>query len=294
MAKSMTGFGKALITEDDLTISVEIKSVNQKNRDLRIHMPYTLNPFDSEIRKLIDTYISRGYVDINISYEDLLSEENLKLDLTNARAYLSIYNEIEELTGEKIASKAGLLARNNNLIAKAEQSLDANRYLPILLKACEQALQEFDAARQAEGIHLIADLKQRIEKMQSIVGKISLRAKTVPEYHKARLLERLANLMDENLEEYYDGQRVAAEIAIFADRADVTEEIIRLKSHLEQFLSMLESDEPIGKNLDFLVQELLRETNTIGSKANDLEITQMIVEMKSTIEKIREQVQNIE
>ncbi|HHU52661.1 MAG TPA: YicC family protein [Clostridiaceae bacterium] len=294
MAKSMTGFGKALITEDDLTFSVEIKSVNQKNRDLRIHMPYTLNSFDAQIRKLLDTYISRGYVDVNINYEDLSSEPNLKLDLNNAIAYLNIYSEIEELTGEKLTSKAVLLARNNNLITKAEQELDEDRYLPILLKTCEQALQEFDAARQAEGTHLISDLKQRIETMQSIVEKIASRAETVPEYHKMRLLERLANLVDENLEEYYDGQRVAAEIAVFADRADVTEEIIRLKSHLKQFLGILELDEPIGKNLDFLVQELLRETNTIGSKANDLEITQMIVEMKSTIEKIREQVQNIE
>ena len=294
MAKSMTGFGKALITEDSLTFSVEVKSVNQKNRDLRIHMPYTLNAFDSEIRKLLDSYISRGYVDVNINYEDLSGEPDLKLDLNNARAYLSIYHEIEELTGEKLASKATLLARNNSLITKMEQNLDADRYLPILLKTCEQALQEFDAARQAEGLHLISDLKQRIMNMQSLVEKIALRAETVPEYHKERLLERLANLLDEDLEEYYDGQRVAAEISIFADRADVTEEIIRLKSHLQQFLNTLELDEPIGKNLDFLVQELLRETNTIGSKANDLEIIQMVVEMKSNIEKVREQVQNIE
>lgn len=294
MAKSMTGFGKAQLTKNDLTVSVEIKSVNQKHRDIRMHLPYTLNPFEAEIRKMIDSRVSRGYVDVNINYEDLVSEPAVKLNMNNARAYLSIYDEIEKLTGEKITSKAGLLARNNNLISKVEQSLDEKRYLPVLLKACEQALLQFEESKLLEGQHLVSDLRNRIESMLSIVEEIAKRAETVPEYHKERLIERLEKLVDEELEEYYNGQRVAAEIAIFADKADITEEIIRLRSHLKQFSEMLESDDAIGKNLDFLVQELLRETNTIGSKANDLDIIQMIVVLKSTIEKIREQVQNIE
>ncbi|MDI9490381.1 MAG: YicC family protein [Clostridiaceae bacterium] len=294
MAKSMTGYGKFSLTENDLTVSVEIKSVNQKNRDIKMRMSYTLNPFETRIRKLIDSYISRGSIDVNINYEDLVGEPTVKLDLNNAQAYLSIYKEIEKLTGEKILSKSALLARNNNLTSKVELNPDQERYLPVLLKTCEQALILFDQSRKVEGEHLASDLEQRIDKMFNLVAQIELQAETVPKYHQERLLERLENLLTEEIEEYYDGQRVAAEIAIFADKADITEEITRLKSHLKQFSETLKSDKSIGKKLDFLVQEFLRETNTIGSKANDLQIIQMVVELKSTIEKIREQVQNIE
>lgn len=290
----MTGFGKALVSENDLNVSVEIKSVNQKNRDIRMHIPYTLNSIEITLRKLIEQHIQRGYVDININYEDLMEEANLKLDKNQAQAYLNIYHEIEALSGEKIHSKASLLARNNNIISKTEHSIDPDRYLPVFKKAIVLALEELDRTRQTEGEYLLQDLHIRVDSMRSLLVKISQLSETVPEYQKTRLLDRLEKLLDEDVEEYYDGQRVAAEIAIFTDKADITEEITRLKSHLKQFENLLKEEKPIGKNLDFIIQEILRETNTIGSKANSLEIIQLVVEMKTTIEKVREQVQNIE
>lgn len=294
MAKSMTGFGKALISENNLNVSAEIKSVNQKNRDIRMHIPYTLNSIEITLRKLIEKHIQRGYVDININYEDLIQEPELKLDQNKAQVYLNIYQEIEELTKENIHSKANLLARNNNIISKKEESIDQERYLPVFAKAVKTALAELDKTRQIEGQHLVKDLHSRIEHLHSLLEKISNLVKIVPDYQKKRLLERLEALLDEDIEEFYNGQRVAAEIAIFVDKADITEEITRLESHLNQFKNLIKEERPIGKNLDFIVQEILRETNTIGSKANHLAMTQIVVEMKTTIEKIREQVQNIE
>ncbi len=294
MAKSMTGFGKALVSENDLNVSVEIKAVNNKNRDIRMRLPYTLNALEIPLRKIFESRIQRGYIDISISFEDLRKEPDIKLDVNEAMAYLNIYREIEELTNETISSKAALLSRNNNIISKTDQTLDETRYLPVFEKAIDQALLEFDQTREVEGENLVHDLKNRISQMKSIVDSIEGHAEKVPTYHKNKLLDRLQKLLDENIEEYYDGQRVAAEIAIFTDKADVTEEITRLRSHFGQFEEILEQESAIGKNLDFLVQEFLRETNTIGSKANYLEITKLVVEMKTNIEKVREQVQNIE
>ncbi len=294
MAKSMTGFGKSLLSENDLNVSVEIKSVNNRNRDIRMRIPYALNALEITLRKQIEQIIQRGYVEVNINYEDLGKEPDIKLDMNGAKAYLQIYQEIEKLTGEAISSKALLLARNSNIIAKQEEILDEQRYLPVFTKAIASALAEYDQTRIVEGTNLVQDLQKRIQYMRTLLEKIERYAAAVPLYHKEKLLERLQNLLDENIEEYYDGQRVAAEIAIFTDKADVTEEITRLRSHFDQFEDLLKQDMAIGKNLDFLVQEFLRETNTIGSKANDLEITKLVVEMKTNIEKVREQVQNIE
>lgn len=294
MAKSMTGFGKSLLSENDLNVSVEIKSVNNRNRDIRMRIPYTLNALEITLRKQIEQVVQRGYVEVNINYEDLRKEPDIKLDINGAKAYLQIYREIENLTGETLNSKALLLAKNPNIISKQEEILDEQRYLPVLTKAIGAALSEYDHTRIIEGDNLVRDLQKRIQNMRILLEKIEQYAATVPVCYKEKLLNRLQNLLDENLEEYYDGQRVAAEIAIFTDKADVTEEVTRLHSHFEQFTDLLKKDTAIGKNLDFIVQEFLRETNTIGSKANALEITQLVVEMKTNIEKVREQVQNIE
>ncbi len=294
MAKSMTGYGKFLLSENSLEVSVEIKSVNNKNRDIRVRIPCTLNSLELDFRKILERKIERGYVELNIGFQDLITEPSFRLDLAGTKAFLKIYQEIEELTGETNLSKANLLARNNNVFAKVEQSIDRERYLPVFEKAINNALREFDLSRLVEGENLKKDLSSRIDYLCGLVGKIERLAPSVPEFQRKKLLERVNSLLDEKADEFYDGQRVAAEIAIFADKADITEEITRLYSHLDQFQRTLDKQGSIGKNLDFLVQEILRETNTIGSKANFLEITKIVVEMKTTIEKIREQVQNIE
>ena len=247
-----------------------------------------------DFRRIIEQKISRGSIDVSINYEDLNKEPDLKLDINTAQNYLKLYQEIEELCDEKINSKALLLAKTNAVFNHQENDLDEKRIMPVFSKAIEQALNEFDAARIKEGEHLKNDLAERIKYMQNILAQIKNHAVEVVNYQRQRLLERLESILDDNLEEYYNGQRVAAEMVIFADKSDVTEETTRLESHLEQFLNSLKTTTPIGKNLDFLVQEILRETNTIGSKANYLEITKLVVEMKTNIEKVREQVQNIE
>ena len=287
--KSMTGYGKSQISENDLNVSVEIKAVNHRNRDLRMRLPYILNPFEMDFRRIIEQKISRGSIDVSINYEDLNKEPDLKLDINTAQNYLKLYQEIEELCDEKINSKALLLAKTNAVFNHQENDLDEKRIMPVFSKAIEQALNEFDAARIKEGEHLKNDLAERIKYMQNILAQIKNHAVEVVNYQRQRLLERLESILDDNLEEYYNGQRVAAEMVIFADKSDVTEETTRLESHLEQFLNSLKTTTPIGKNLDFLVQEILRETNTIGSKANYLEITKLVVEMKTNIEKVREQ-----
>ncbi|NLJ95310.1 MAG: YicC family protein [Clostridiaceae bacterium] len=292
--KSMTGYGKSQITDNDLNVVVEIKSVNNRNRDLRIRLPHTLNPLELQFRKLLESQINRGSIDVYIAYEDLVQESKIKLDLGEAKGYLNVYQEIEELCDESINSKALLLARNNAVFIKDNHDVDQQRFVPVFEEAIKLAIEEFNDSRLNEGKHLNADLTDRIKSMQNVLAEIKEHADKVVDYHRQKLLERITDLLTENLEEYYDGQRVAAEMAIFADKADISEEITRLDSHLNQFNNLLQESSPIGKNLDFLVQEILRETNTIGSKANYLEITKLVVELKTNIEKIREQVQNIE
>lgn len=294
MARSMTGFGKATLTECELNVSLEIRSVNNRNRDIRIRLAPNLNFLEIPLRKMLEKEISRGYIELAVSLDDLAAEPVLKLDRNKAQVYLRLYQEIEELTGEKLESKADLLVRNKEVISQEAEDIDQDRYLQVIGKGLELALAEFNRARDLEGQNLSKDLKDRLIGMAEQVDQIASLAKKVPDYQKGKLLERLGQLLDEDLTEYYDGQRQAAELAIFADRADITEEITRLKSHLDQFDHVLDQNTSIGKNLDFIVQEMLREANTIASKANFLAITQLVVGLKTDIEKLREQVQNIE
>lgn len=294
MARSMTGFGKAALADQELNVNVEIRSVNNRNRDIRIRLAQKLNFLEIPLRKMLEEEVARGYVELTVSLDDLAAEPVLRLDHNMARAYLKLYQEIEDLTGEKLASKASLLIKNKDVVLQGAEIVDQDRYLNVLGQALQAALIEYNRARDLEGKNLSRDLKDRLTLMADQVDQIAALADKVPVYQKTKLLERLDQLIDDDLMEYYDGQRQAAELAIFADRADITEEITRLKSHLSQFSQVLDQDGAIGKNLDFIVQEMLREANTIASKANFLAITQLVVGLKTDIEKLREQVQNLE
>ena len=299
MVKSMTGFGRGSFEEENFSVTVEIKSVNHRYNEIAIRLPHFLNPLEDKIRKTILASISRGRVDVFVTARyTATGAVNVSVDKPLALAYHTALLEVGDaigITSPNISDQAEILylARCPDVITAKEGLFDCDGYWPKIKQAVDQAVGALVSMREAEGKNIVGDFYKRLDLIEQHVLAIEKRSPLAVAEYQAKLTERLdALLADKKISA--DPDRVLQEVAIFADRVSITEEIVRLKSHIRKFRLILESAQPVGRKLDFLVQEFNREANTIGSKANDFELAKTVVEVKAEIEKIREQIQNIE
>lgn len=288
----MTGFGRAEVMEENRKFTVEMKSVNHRYLDINIKMPKKLSFFESSIRNLLKEYIQRGKVDVFISYEDY-SEDNfsLKYNKELAEEYLMHLREMAEQFGLENDIKVSDLSKYPEVLTMEEQSVDEKELWAILEKALRQASEQFVSSRITEGENLKRDLCEKLDMMLSYVDFIEERSPQILGEYRSRLEAKVNELLaDTQIEE----SRIAAEVTIFADKICVDEETVRLRSHIKGTKDALNKGGSIGRKLDFIAQEMNREANTILSKANDLAISDTGINLKTDIEKVREQIQNIE
>lgn len=299
MLKSMTGFGRGQYEDENFSVTVEMKTVNHRYNEVAIRLPRFLNPLEDKIRKTILKTVNRGRIDVFIN-ADYTSSENctLKVDKNLAAAYHKALQEVGAAIGlEELninsAQEVMYLSRCQDVINVKEGFFDVETVWPKVEKAVKEALNNLVTMRETEGGNIYGDFIYRADLIAEKLTKIEERSPMVVEEYQAKLTDRLNNLLaDHNIT--VEPERLLQEVAIFADRASITEEIVRLKSHIKQFKNIINSDQPVGRKLDFLIQEFNREANTIASKANDYTLAQIVVEIKAEIEKIREQIQNIE
>jgi len=295
LIQSMTGYGKGECSLYNRKFTVEIKSVNHRYNDVNIKLPRVMNAFEDKIRAILSQSVSRGKTDVYVNYETF-SQSDVKVALNEplADAYFEKLNELGKLYNLCETPSLTLLARFPDVLSverNAESDETANEMWAALEGALRAAVANFAAMRAREGEALKADILKKCEGIQNIVSEITERAPLVAKEYRDKLNARVAEALGEaNIDE----ARLILEVTIFADRSCIDEELTRLASHLSQMGVILNETDPIGRKLDFLVQEMNREINTIGSKSNDLTITRLVVDAKSEIEKIREQVQNIE
>lgn len=292
MIKSMTGFGRYEYADASRKFTVEVKSVNHRYLDVNIKMPKKLNFFESAIRTLLKEYIERGKVDIYITYEDF-TENNLSLQYNKALAgeYLKYLNQMAEEFGLENDIRVSTLSRYPEVFAMEEQPVDEDELWSSLEKALRGAFEPFVESRVREGENLKKDLCEKLDNMVSYVDFIEERSPQIIVEYRARLEEKLRELLADN---QLDDSRIAQEVTIFADKICVDEETVRLKSHILSMKDSLNAGGSVGRKLDFLAQEMNREANTILSKSNDLKISDTGISLKTDIEKVREQIQNIE
>ncbi|UOY88967.1 YicC/YloC family endoribonuclease [Bacillus glycinifermentans] len=291
MIRSMTGFGSASKAEDGLTVAVELKSVNYRFKEVNARMPRPLLYLEDKIKQTIFKHIQRGRLELFVSVDDeALISRKIQVDWPLLEEYMKTADELKDrykLSGEITLHDA---FRFEHVIQIEEEPVYHEHLERVLLETVEAAVSELCSMREAEGARLKDDCLQHIAKLEKLTGEIEALAPAVVDQYRERLESRL----EEWSADRFDESRLLTEVALFADRSDITEEVTRLKSHFRQFRDICEAGGASGRKLDFLVQELNREANTIGSKANDHRITKCVVEMKSSIEKIKEQVQNIE
>ena len=299
MLKSMTGFGRGQYEDENFSVTVEMKTVNHRYNEVAIRLPRFLNPLEDKIRKTILKTVNRGRIDVFIN-ADYTSSENctLKVDKNLAAAYHKALQEVGAAIGvEELninsAQEVMYLSRCQDVINVKEGFFDVETVWPKVEKAVKEALNNLVTMRETEGGNIYGDFIYRADLIAEKLTKIEERSPMVVEEYQAKLTDRLNNLLAEH-NITVEPERLLQEVAIFADRASITEEIVRLKSHIKQFKNIINSDQPVGRKLDFLIQEFNREANTIASKANDYTLAQIVVEIKAEIEKIREQIQNIE
>lgn len=292
MLRSMTGFGRAEATNEQHKFTVEIKAVNHRYLDLSVKMPKKLNMFENQIRTLIKNYIERGKVDLYISFEDYTEEKALvKYNHEIAGEYLKYLVQMSDDFGLENDIRVSTLSRFPEVFTMEELEIDEEALFSELSVVIEDACKKFVESREVEGEKLKVDLLAKLEEMVGYVDFIEKRSPQIVEEYKSKLIEKIEMLLGDNK---IDESRIAQEVTIYADKVCVDEEIVRLKSHIEAMKAALLSGESVGRKLDFIAQEMNREANTTLSKSTDLEITNIGIDLKTLIEKIREQIQNIE
>lgn len=292
MIKSMTGFGRSEVSDSDRKITIEMKSVNHRYFEPGIKMPKKLNAYEAGIRTILKKYINRGKVDVFITYEDY-SENNLCLKFNEdlASEYLSIFKYMSEKFGLDNDIKVSSLSRYPEVITMEEQASDEEELWKLLERGVEEACKQFVDSRIAEGEKLKVDMLSKLDYMLEVVDNIEERSPQILTEYRQKLEDKVRELLtDSNIDE----NRIATEVTIFADKICVDEETVRLRSHIESTRDALIEGGSIGRKLDFIAQEMNREANTILSKANDLEVSNWGIYLKTEIEKVREQIQNIE
>ena len=291
MIKSMTGYGKASLSVENREYQIEIKSVNHRYLDMNIKMPRAISYLEEEVKKTIMSQIKRGKIDVFVTFENN-STEGRKIQINKEIA--SIY--IKEL--KKLAEEENILANIEVTeiskypdVLSIQNEQNEEKIKQELIEVTNQATQKLVEMRSVEGRKMAQDLLQRVEEVQQKVAEISTQSTGLIKDYVVKLESRIKEILPNH---EIDQNRLAQEVVIFADKCSVQEEIIRLNSHIDQFKDFLQTEEAIGKKLDFLIQEMNRETNTIGSKANSLKITNRVIDIKTQLENIREQIQNIE
>ncbi|TJX16160.1 YicC family protein [Tissierella creatinini] len=293
MVKSMTGYGRGEAQNEIYKFKVEIKAVNHRYNDIIVKMPRHISYLEENIKKIIKEKIKRGKVDVYINLEYINeSSIDVKVDIPLAKSYkLALEELVKELNLEDNIRLNNILGIPE-IVSTERKELDEDLIWMCLSAALEIALKNIINMRELEGKELKLDILEKLCTIEKIGDKIEKRSPDVVLEYKDKLKERIKVLLEDNV--VLDEDRIGSEVAFFADRCSINEEIVRLSSHIKQFRSILEEEESIGRKLDFLTQELNREINTIGSKANDIVITNHVVTVKAEIEKIREQIQNIE
>jgi uncharacterized protein (TIGR00255 family) len=292
MIKSMTGFGRCEVLKDSRKFTVELKSVNHRYLDVNIRMPKKLNFFETSIRTLLKSYADRGKVDIFITYEDLSqSQVSVKYNAALAAEYLKYLNQMAEEFSLDNDVRVSTLSRYPEVFTMEECSEDEDELWNGLKEALEGAFSQFAEMRTKEGERLKEDILLKLDLLSEQIRFIEERSPQIIAEYRTKLEEKMRELLEDT---QIDDNRIAAEVILFADKICTDEEVVRLKSHIQHMKETLEESNGIGRKLDFIAQEMNREANTILSKANDLDISNRAISLKTEIEKIREQIQNIE
>ncbi len=291
MIKSMTGYGKGEASYGGGRVTVEIRSANHRYGEIYVKLPRNLIVFENVVRKFVSERLKRGKIEIFVQHEPGEEVTPLAVNFALAKAYHEALAGLKNRLGLAGEVTIQLIAAQKDVLTAEENHALDESLCEALLSAVKNGVDALEAMRSREGETLLVDLRKRIQTVASLADKVACRAPLVVSDYSARLKERLGQMISDNS---IGEDRLAQEVAIMADRCDITEELVRLNSHLKQFESALSLGEPVGRKMDFLLQEMSREVNTTGSKANDAEIAIYVVDLKTEIEKIREQVQNIE
>lgn len=290
----MTGHGRGESAREGCKITVEAASVNRKQSEISLSLPRELDPLEARVRDAINRRVARGRVTVRITLHtaDGRVSNRVRLNAALAGGYVreaaALARQLELITTLSIDT----LLRLPGVVEGDDESTDAESFWPTVEDALEKALTELIKMRQREGVHLANDLQARIAAVSEVVSRVETQAPEVTRRYREQLLERIRNAGVEGLDP--DDERLLKEVALFADRSDISEELTRLRSHFQQFEELVKSAEPVGRTLDFLAQEMNREVNTLGAKANDSALSRAVVTLKSELEKFREQIQNVE
>ncbi|NLY47159.1 MAG: YicC family protein [Tissierella sp.] len=293
MLKSMTGYGKGEYENELYRFIIEIKSVNHRYNDISVKMPRHISYLEDSIKKTIKEKINRGKVDVYINLEYVNdSAVDVKVDIPLALSYKNVLEELKIKLNIEDHIRLNNILGMNEVVKTERKNIDENLVADCLMKALSLAIDHITKMREQEGKELKKDMLNKLANIENFLQIIEDRSPSVVIEHRDKLRERIEELLDNSIS--IDEERLSSEVAIFADKSSIDEEIVRLKSHIKQFINILEEKDSVGRKLDFLIQEFNREINTIGSKANDIVISKNVVELKAELEKIREQVQNIE
>jgi len=292
MLKSMTGYGRAESSKGALEFSVEIRSGNNRFREIILRLPQSLQPSEDRIRSIVSSRLRRGRIELSIQIKDNGDKGlNLELNRPLVRAYAAIFNELNEELGCKQPIDLSFFSQLKDTIIVKQDSVDLERIWPDLKDVLDKALLSLETMRMDEGKALEEDFLVRLNRIKGDIEEIRNRAKVTVEEYRDKLIQKINKLI-EGIDIAED--RLMQEVALMADRSDITEELIRVESHLEQFRSYMNQDDVIGRRLDFLLQEINREVNTMASKAADSFVSQLVVDIKAELERLREQIQNVE
>ncbi len=292
MVKSMTGYGRGEVSSEKYRITVEMKSVNHRFLEVSTRLPRQLNSLDDQVKRFIQQRISRGKIDVYISMEQISTIGNVvNIDRELALLYCDGLREVAKLCSIDQNIDLGTLVALPGIVTLTKADDDLEELSVLVTEAVEQALLAFIAMRQREGEGLATDLTKRISVLKLMFEKVETEAPNLVDEYRAALQTRITEMLGAI---DIDPTRLATEVAFYADKSDITEELIRLQSHFEQFGNILDAVDAVGRKLEFLVQEINREVNTIGSKSNSILISRIVIDAKSELEKIREQIQNIE
>lgn len=314
MIKSMTAYSEASHNENSIQCNVEIRSYNSKNLDISLYLPRAFNRYEDAIKKLIAAKLSRGRIEIRVVIEDQSDDcAMFQVDIPRALSYYKALLQLKEQLNSQFPLDSGFstdsgitiqqILEGKDMIKPAEKrEVDDILIWETVSKTMGNALDSLESMRASEGDNLAKDLAERVNYIEGALAKIEVEAALMPQIYKERLVERISALMNtnlvnnetQNLEHLIDPVRLAQEVAILADKSDISEEIVRARSHISLFRDIIKSDEAGGRKLNFLIQEFNREFNTMGSKSGKAELSHIVVDLKSELEKIREQIQNIE
>ncbi len=293
MIKSMTAYGRGEVQQGDVVFIAEIRSVNNRFRDIILRIPKNYQILDKDLRAIISSRIRRGRVEVSIQMEDsgVADPYDLELNVPLVNSYFKIFEQLREQFGLDKEIRLESLCQMKDVVLFKPEPADIDKMRPGFQEVLKLALDSLNLMRTKEGEAIEADLSKRLEMLEGYVNEVEERAPRLVEEYRNRLKDNVAHMLNDLT---VDESRVAQEVAFFAEKSDITEEVVRLRSHLKQFREYLSIDEALGRRLDFLIQEMNREVNTLGSKASESRISRVVVEMKAELEKLREQVQNVE